>query len=60
MSKVFQLLRVILQVKVKVVNNLTSLAVDIHMPPLLLATFFPTEGGEIPSQFSLLTKGDDW
>ncbi|MEH1832303.1 MAG: AraC family transcriptional regulator [Nostoc sp.] len=33
---------------------------DIHMPPSLLATFFPTEGGEIPSQFSLLAKGDDW
>ena len=34
--------------------------VDIHMPPSLLATFFPTEGGEIPSEFSLLAKGDDW
>ncbi|MEH2245236.1 AraC family transcriptional regulator [Nostoc sp.] len=37
-----------------------SVCVDIHMPPSLLATFFPTEGGEIPSQFSLLAKGDDW
>ncbi|MEH2277328.1 MAG: AraC family transcriptional regulator [Nostoc sp.] len=34
--------------------------VDIHMPPSLLGTFFPTEGSEIPSQFSLLAKGDDW
>ncbi|MEH2453582.1 AraC family transcriptional regulator [Nostoc sp.] len=37
-----------------------SVCLDIHMPPSLLATFFPTEGGEIPSQFSLLAKGDDW
>nr|WP_298911059.1 AraC family transcriptional regulator [uncultured Nostoc sp.] len=37
-----------------------SVGVDIHMPPSLLGTFFPTAGGEIPSQFSLLAKGDDW
>ncbi|MEH2338598.1 helix-turn-helix transcriptional regulator [Nostoc sp.] len=30
------------------------------MPPELLRTFFPTADGEIPSQFSLLTKGNDW
>ncbi|MEH2180214.1 AraC family transcriptional regulator [Nostoc sp.] len=37
-----------------------SVFVNIHMPPELLATFFPTANGEIPSQFSLLAKGDDW
>lgn len=37
-----------------------SVGVDIHMPPSLLGIFFPTAGGEIPSQFSLLAKGDDW
>ncbi|MEH2451390.1 hypothetical protein [Nostoc sp.] len=37
-----------------------SVGVDIHMPPSLLGTFFPTAGGEIPSQFGLLAKGDDW
>ncbi|MEH2071660.1 MAG: hypothetical protein V7K47_26485 [Nostoc sp.] len=30
------------------------------MPPELLATFFPTAGGEIPCEFSFLVKGDDW
>ncbi|MBN4006332.1 AraC family transcriptional regulator [Nostoc sp. LPT] len=36
-----------------------SVGVNIEMPPELLATFFPT-GGEIPSQFSILAKGNDW
>ncbi|MEH2081815.1 MAG: AraC family transcriptional regulator [Nostoc sp.] len=35
-------------------------SIEIHMPPELLGTFFPTVDGEIPSQFSLLAKGDDW
>lgn len=34
--------------------------VDIHMPPDLLATFFPDETGEIPQQLRLLAKGNDW
>ncbi|MEH1839239.1 MAG: AraC family transcriptional regulator [Nostoc sp.] len=37
-----------------------SIGVDIHMPPELLGTFFSTADGKIPSQFSLLAKGDDW
>ncbi|MEH1836447.1 MAG: AraC family transcriptional regulator [Nostoc sp.] len=37
-----------------------SVGVNIHMPPELLGTFFPLAGGEIPSQFSLLAKGNDW
>ncbi|MEH2404051.1 hypothetical protein [Nostoc sp.] len=37
-----------------------SVGVWIQMPPELLGTFFPTAGGEIPSQFSLLAKGNDW
>ncbi|MDF5733551.1 MAG: hypothetical protein PUP92_37640 [Rhizonema sp. PD38] len=37
-----------------------SVFVNIHMPPELLGTFFPTAGGEIPSEFSLLGKGNDW
>ncbi|MEH2303244.1 MAG: AraC family transcriptional regulator [Nostoc sp.] len=37
-----------------------SVFINIHMPPELLRTFFPTADGEIPSQFSLLTKGNDW
>ena len=36
-----------------------SVGVNIEMPPELLATFFPT-GGEIPSQLSVLAKGNDW
>ncbi|MEH2253955.1 AraC family transcriptional regulator [Nostoc sp.] len=36
-----------------------SVGVSIHMPPELLGTFFPIAGGEIPSQFSLLAKGND-
>ncbi|MGJ5632671.1 helix-turn-helix transcriptional regulator [Nostoc sp. CALU 1950] len=34
--------------------------VDIHLPPDLLATFFPDETGEIPQQLRLLAKGNDW
>ncbi|MBN3892557.1 MAG: helix-turn-helix transcriptional regulator [Nostoc sp. JL31] len=34
--------------------------VDIHLPPDLLATFFPDETGEIPQQLRLLVKGNDW
>ncbi|MCG6138596.1 MAG: AraC family transcriptional regulator [Nostoc sp. LLA-1] len=34
--------------------------VDIHLPPDLLATFFPNETGEIPQQLRLLAKGNDW
>lgn len=37
-----------------------SMGINIHMPPELLATFFPTLDGEIPSELSLLAKGDDW
>ncbi|MEH2250570.1 AraC family transcriptional regulator [Nostoc sp.] len=37
-----------------------SMGVNIEMPPSLLGTFFPIAGGEIPSQFSLLVKGNDW
>ncbi|MGI2908842.1 helix-turn-helix transcriptional regulator [Tolypothrix sp. VBCCA 56010] len=33
---------------------------DIHMPPELLGTFFPTVDGEIPSEFSLFARGNDW
>ncbi|MBD2729528.1 helix-turn-helix transcriptional regulator [Nostoc sp. FACHB-892] len=36
------------------------LAVDIHMPPDLLATFFPDETGDIPQQLRLLAKGNNW
>ncbi|MGI2903099.1 TonB-dependent siderophore receptor [Tolypothrix sp. VBCCA 56010] len=35
-------------------------SVNIHMPADLLATFFPTESGEIPPQLRLLAKGNDW
>ncbi|MBP5974013.1 helix-turn-helix transcriptional regulator [Brasilonema sp. CT11] len=34
--------------------------VSIHMPPDLLATFFPTQDGQIPPELSLLAKGNDW
>lgn len=34
--------------------------VDIHLPPDLLATFFPDETREIPQQLRLLAKGNDW
>ncbi|MBW4568689.1 MAG: hypothetical protein KME31_11870 [Tolypothrix carrinoi HA7290-LM1] len=34
--------------------------VNIHMPADLLATFFPTESGEIPPQLRLLAKRNDW
>ncbi|MEI1375290.1 AraC family transcriptional regulator [Nostoc sp. UHCC 0926] len=37
-----------------------SVFVNIHMPPELLGTFFPTVDGEISSQFSFLVKGNDW
>jgi len=37
-----------------------QVGVDIHMPPNLLATFFPDETGEIPQQLRLLAKGNDW
>ncbi|BDA71286.1 transcriptional regulator [Rivularia sp. IAM M-261] len=35
-------------------------AVDIHMPPELLATFFPGKDGETSPELKLLVKGDDW
>ncbi|MEA5605704.1 AraC family transcriptional regulator [Nostoc sp. UHCC 0252] len=36
------------------------IGVDIHMPPDLLATFFPDETGDIPQQLRLLAKGNNW
>jgi len=37
-----------------------DVGINIHMPPELLGKFFPTVDGEIPSELSLLAKGDDW
>ncbi|MGI2902638.1 AraC family transcriptional regulator [Tolypothrix sp. VBCCA 56010] len=34
--------------------------VNIHMEPELLGTFFSREPGQIPSEFQLLAKGNDW
>jgi AraC-like DNA-binding protein len=35
-------------------------SVDIHMPPQLLATFFPGQDGEIPPELKMFAKGEDW
>jgi AraC-like DNA-binding protein len=34
--------------------------INIHMPPDLLASFFPDKQGEIPHQLRFLAKGDEW
>ncbi|MFQ4146034.1 AraC family transcriptional regulator [Chlorogloeopsis sp. ULAP02] len=37
-----------------------TVIVDIHMPPELLATFFPGEDGEILPELKIFAKGNDW
>ncbi|MDM9379780.1 AraC family transcriptional regulator [Chlorogloeopsis sp. ULAP01] len=36
------------------------IGVDIHLPPELLATFFPGEDGEIPPELKIFAKDNDW
>ncbi|WP_334942522.1 AraC family transcriptional regulator [Nostoc sp.] len=36
------------------------MGISLCMPPELLATFYPTEDGEIPPQLRFLAKGNEW
>ena len=44
----------------KIFKSQRIVGVDIHMPPELLATFFPGKDGETSPELKLLVKGDDW
>ncbi|MDF5719282.1 MAG: AraC family transcriptional regulator [Rhizonema sp. PD37] len=48
------------QWNVEIANFQRIVSINIHLPPQLLATFFPRRDGQIPTQLRLLLKGNDW